>query len=99
MTDQKENLTDSTAISSNGVLTDVSNRIDEQRAEQTQINIKRLIQGAKVIDLSILDEIASENDAASMFDMSDNSYRISQSLAAVKEFCTASRNIRERIGN
>lgn len=90
----KENLLEEAANSNNAMLADVSNRIDEQRKEQTQTNIKRLIQGAKVIDLSILDEIASENDAESMFDLSNNSHRISQSLSAIKEFCTAIRNIR-----
>lgn len=91
---KKQNESTEPAISSNGVLSDVSNRINEQRAEQTQLNIKRLIQGAKAIDLTVLAEIISENEGASFFDISDNNYRVGQSLEAVKEFCTAIRNIR-----
>ncbi len=72
----------------------LSSQLEAQRKEHSQNNIKRLILGAKAVDLSILDEIISENDFASMFAFSDTPDKISKSLAAVKEFCTAIRNIK-----
>lgn len=71
----------------------INQSIDHQIEVQTLLNIKRLIQGAKSINLSVLDEVILESDNSSMFDISGESAKVSQSLSIVKEFCNAIRNI------
>ncbi len=66
----------------------------EQKKEQTEAMIKKLVIIAKNIDLDIVQEIADENDSSYFFDLSGQQEKVGQSLDAIKTFCTVIRNIK-----
>ncbi len=76
--------------------TNIPESIKTQRKEQTTVLIKKIITLGKVIDLDILSEIESENDFASMFDFTDQSYNVGQSITAIRNFCMEIRQLEKK---
>lgn len=55
--------------------------------DQPQKDIMSVIKFAKTIDMKVLDEIEAESDVAGIFDLSGTSFKISECIQALKEFC------------
>lgn len=72
-------------------------RFESQKQETQQVFIKRMLQGAKAIDLNLLDAIIAENDLLPYFsptEFMNVPEKTGEALQALKEFCLKIRSIK-----